>query len=255
MENKKFCSKYIFDKIIFLIFIILFICIIGCTYFEKSKKEIIEENKDTNYNLSSYFSPSTDYNSPLSLFETTLNFEIQDLISEIETCPYIKIVASMPTQTPLWINDKTFWIEQDSEKTINIVYEREDESLAAVKRLAENEIKTRIDINLRFLLDLELSESFKILNINDVDLLSFIRFEIQSVKFNINPNFKENYWQYIIIKFDNQNISFYRYYIYLKLFCKSYEEIRNQFILKLYNQKINDRSKIELIINYFQIKR
>ncbi len=255
MKSKKFYLNFVYIKIIFLILIIVFISFISCAYFDNSNKAVSNENKNSNYNLNNYFNANIEYNSPLTLFETTFDFEINYLINEVETYPLIKIVASMPLQTPIWINDKTFWIEQDSEKTINIVYERKEETLAAAKRLAENEIKIRIDVNLRLFLNFEISESFKILNINDDNLLSDIKYEIHNIKFNINPTVKENYWQYILLKFDNQSISFYRYYVYLKLLSKYYEDIRNQFIIKMYNQKINDRKKIELIINYFQIKR
>lgn len=256
MQKKN--SKPIFLLINFLILVFLILYFNSCSYVKDYKNIITEENSNitnennlkTSYNL--YV--STEYYSPISFLESSLDFQIPDFNDDSDYFSYIKIIASMPVKTPFWIKDTNLWIEGEEQKTINIVFERKDESLAAAKRLAENEIKGKIDVNLKYLLEKELEETLKILEINDDNFLSYLKFEINDIKLNINQYYKESYWQYIILKLNDQSFTFYRYYIYVRLLFSLYEDIRNQFILRIYKDKNQYKRIIEMIINYFKIK-
>ncbi|MFN3411307.1 MAG: hypothetical protein ACK4YF_04010, partial [Exilispira sp.] len=196
---------------------------------------------------------STDFASLLKIIDLNINYLDFDDISKFESEIIIKILSESLKVTPDWIRDTFIWIDEKENKKINIVFERENESLSAAKRLAESEIKYRIDSYLIYIFDHELKEAFKETEIQNNSFYNFLKFEMENYKFNINNYFKDSYWQYIIVKNNDLSISFYRYYIYISFEYKLYQDLRNQFLIKLHNQKNEYKFLLEKILNFFKI--
>lgn len=238
--------KYVIITCLFFIFISFFSCLTNTN----QQKDMVSVN---NMKLNEDDIKKDFYNT-INTIDIDLSSNMTFPIEKVELDSELQIVSSMPVNTPAWIKDTWLWIDQDKDKNINIVFEREDESLAAAKRLAENDIKSKIDSNLKTLLETEIRASFQALNINDENFFQYIKFEIKNMKFVIIQYFKEYYWQYLNYINKGQIRAVYRYYIYLKFPYKYYYETRNQFFQKISNQKPNYKIYIEAIINNLNSK-
>lgn len=242
------------NKIIhFLVIILIFIILYSCQTMQSNQiNEIFMKESFLIFDNEKIDNQFVDLQ---KIFEPIFSIEIPQNFTGKDQDFYIKIISESSTKRPKWLKDAFFWIEEKEEKKINIVFVRENNLLAAAKRLAENDIKNKVDYYLRVLLENEMRESFKNCKIQNNDLFNLILFEIKNQKFNINNINRDFYWQYIVLKTEDNQYSFYRYYIYLYFLYIYYSEIRNQFILKFYNQKNLDKASIELILNYFNIKK
>lgn len=247
-------------KILFLIFFIIFsfLSFCGCIITSNSNSKITGESILVTDNLSNMYCQNymnTDFVSLLKIIDLNINWLDFDDISKFDSGIIIKIVSESLKITPEWIRDTFIWIDEKENKQINIVFERENESLSAAKRLAESEIRSRIDSYLISFFDHELKEALEKAEIQNNSFYNFLKFEIENYKFNINNYFKDSYWQYIIIKNNELLISFYRYYIYISFEYKLYQDLRNQFLIKLYNQKNEYKFLLEKILNFFIINK
>ena len=120
--------------------------------------------------------------------------------------------------------------------------------------LAENDIKSQIDKNLKKLFESEIFEFYEKFKIENSELLKYIKFEFNNFNFIINQYTKDNYWQYLVLYDNGQTRYFYRYYIYLSISYSNYIELRNAFIQKIYNQKSNERDVLDLLIEFLKEK-
>ncbi len=244
--SKNNYRKFVIITCLFFIFISFFSCLTN----SNQQKEMVSGN-DMKLNEDDI---KKDFYNTINIIDIDLSSNTTLSIDKVEVDSELQIVSSMPINTPIWLKDTWLWIDQDKDKNINIVFEREDESLAAAKRLAENDIKSKIDSNLKKLMETEIKEVFQALNINDESFFQYIKFEIKNIKFAIIQYYKEYYWQYLNYINKGQIRAVYRYYIYIKFSYKYYYEIRNQFFQKIYNQKPNYKIYIEAIINNLNSK-
>lgn len=248
MNLFKFNKDFFYHFLIFSFITTMFILFCGCVSTNNQIEDnILSNNIHIDENL-----VNTNFSLPSLFFEN--DSVPDDLSDEVDSNSFLRILSEMPGKSNIWLKDSLFWIDYNSNKTINILVIRQDKSLAASKRLAENDIKPKIDFHLKQFFQNEIIEAFNFLNIMDKNLLNFIIFNINDFQFIINQYSKEYYWQYISIKAEDTTYYFYRYYIYINFLFEFYQKLRNQFILKIYNQRLNDRANMDLLIKYFNNK-
>ncbi len=241
-----------FNTLFYLIFLLLlFYSLTGCIINQ------IEKTKNSNTNITSFnmLQTNDDFPIPSSIFLPDLNIINDNIEQTDESDFYLKIVFSMPSKVPDWFTDKLLWLDLKDEMRINIIFEREDETLAAAKRFAENEIRTQIDKNLKKLLEIEIMEFFDNLESDNENLIKYIKFQINDFNFTVNQFNKDSYWQYLLMYNDGETRYFYRYYIYIDLSYRIYSELRDLFIQKIYGKRITDRYVIELLIEFLKNKK